>query len=882
MGVLRRAIFRLRKRWNPDKAGRELDDEFRFHVDMEARDLMRRGVPPVEARRSAERDFGNRERFREEAMGAGALPRLEGVLVDVRLALRKLRENPGFTAVAVLMLAIAIGADTAIFSVVNDVLLQPLPYEDPHELVVLKEYPTERGVPEPGASWSVSYLNFVDWRDWPGRDEIFEAMAIRASTSFLMRAPHEPLRVRGGLVSANYFDLVGVEAALGRTLLESDGERAVVLGDAIWRSAFAADPEVLGKRVVLDGEAYAVVGVMPSWFDAGSPVMLWALMTPDNHPYLQQRGFRAYGAVARLAEGVTAAQAEERLRSIGDALVDAYPDENENWSVQVLSLHDDDVGPVRGTLALLSAAVGLLLLLACANVANLVLARATGRRQETAVRAALGAGRGRIAQQLVAESVVLSLLAGALGLLLGVWGARVLTALTPFTIPHLEQPALGAAVFAFALGVSIATGVLFGLAPLAQHGIGGLMDPLRRGGHGAYSSGRVARRLRGGLVVAQVALSLVLLVAAGLLMSSFAYLWGFEAGFDADGVLTMEIVPISEKYPEPAHQNALYTELYARLRRVPRVEAVGGITRLPVGSGDIRHTIQGQGSPRDDPSLQVGLRPISGDYFAAMGISVLAGRSLDDADVGAAVVNELLVRELWPGADPGDAVGRAVRFVLRDGFGEWMRVVGVVGATRHAGLDPDPRPELYVSHAERGFGVNVVVMRTLGEPLDVAATVRAVLHGIDAGQPIGDLRTMRQVVSDSMRRPRFYAALFATFGALALAMAATGVFAMAAYSTSRRRREIGIRMAVGAHAGDVVRLVVSDGLVLIGTGVLLGLAASLAAGPYLTGFLYGVAANDPVTLFGATAVLTVAALIGFWLPARRAGRIDPTEALRLE
>lgn len=885
MRLLKRVIVRLRRWWNPDKLAAELDEELRFHIDMEARDLMRRGLPPPEARRRAERDFGSVERFKDEAREGGALPRFDTLWMDVRHTLRQLRLNPGFAAVAVLTLAIGLGANTAIFSVVNTVLLRSLPYDHPEALVAVKEYITARGAPAPGERWGASYLNFVDWRDWPGRAEIFADMALSASRAFLLITQEEPMQVRGGLVSGNYFRMLGAQAAHGRSLQPGpadERDRAVVLSDSLWRDLYGSDRGVLGRTVRLDDEPYVIVGVMPPWFGSDAPARFWIRLTDDNHPHLQRRDSRAYEVIARLAEGATVAHAQRAMTTIHETLAETHPEANEGWSPQVVSLHDDVVGPVRPTLLLLQLAVGTLLLLACANVANLLMARATGRRQETAMRAALGAGRGRIMQQLMVESIVLALIGGAAGLLLGVWGTRAIVALTPTDIPRLDEPQSGVAMFAFSFGVALLTGVVFGGAPAVATG-GGITAALRASSTTPSAPARRARRLRGALVVAEVALSLVLLVAAGLLISSLAYLWGYEPGFDAEGVLTMQIAPDHERYPQPALQDAFYRQVYARLQQIPQVDSVGGITRLPVGSGNIEGSIEGQGSPRAEPVIRANLRPVSGDYFGALRIPLRAGRGFTDVDRDAVIVNELAARELWPGEAPAEAVGRNVRFPRRDGEPvPWRPVIGVVGDTRHGGLDPDPRPEIYELHEVRSFGVNVVVMRTRGDPLDVAAAARAAVYAVDPLQPVLDMRTMEQVIADSMRRPRFYAALFTVFGALALLIAAAGVLATAAYSTSRRRREIGVRMAIGARANDVVRMIVSEGMVLIGIGIVLGLAASLALGRWISGLLYGVGATDPLTIAAAVAVLAVASLFGFWLPARRATRIDPTEALRLE
>jgi len=675
--------------------------------------------------------------------------------------------------------------------------------------------------------------------------------------------------------------MLGVPAVVGRVLEPAEPTDTVVLSESLWREQFATDPAAIGTAVRLDGEPFVIVGVAPRWLEQYTTARLWIRLTDDNHPFLQRRDFHSYGAIARLADGVSLHQAQATLLTMRDALAEEYPEANESWSVRALPLYDDVVGPVRPTLLLLFGAVGLLMLLACANVAQLVLARATGRRRETAMRAALGAGRARIVQQLVVENVMLALLGGAVGLLLGAWGTRAIVALTPSDIPRLDEPATGVTVVLFALGLSVLTGLLFGLAPIVRGCARSRITALHEGS-AAASPGRESRGLRRALVVAEVALSLVLLVGAGLLISSFAYLWGYDAGFDADNVLTMEIVPVDARYPEFAQQAALYDEIYARLRQIPQIEAVGGNTRLPVGSGNIQASIEGQGSLREEPALLVNQRPISGDYFAALRIPVLAGRPFRDGESGLVVLNVLAARELWPDEQPGDVVGRSVRFTWRDGASDWLRVVGVVGATRHGGLDPDPRPEIYQPHAERGFGLNVIVMRTRGDPLDVAGLAREAVHAVDPEQPVDDIRTMRQIVADSMRRPRFYAALFATFGALALLMATAGVFAMAAYSTSRRRREIGVRMAIGARAADVVRMIAAEGLVLVAVGLAIGLAASLALGRYMSGLLYGVSATDPVTLTLAAGLLAAAALGGFWLPARRAARVDPTESLRLE
>ena len=793
---------------------------------------------------------------------------------------RRLWRAPGFTLLATLTLGLAIGANTAIFSLVEGVLLRPLPFADPGRLVTIWE-DHSRGGGNDRVGLAPSTVE--DFR----RARSLAGLAAQWSSPFTLTGAGEPRSVSGAQVSPEYFRVLGVRPQLGRTFdpRSAAAEPEVVLGNSLWRDRFGADPGVIGRKVVLSEHPYTVIGVMPADFriplffqEPQDSAELWVpLRVP---PPMRGYGARILQGVGRLKPGSTPESLRSELAAFGLRLAGEVPDEWRGVGVAVVPLEEQLVGSVRRILFLLQAGAAAILLIACANLASLLLARALERGQEMSVRAAFGASRARLARLLLGESLVLALLGGALGLLLGAWGTRLLVALAPPDTPRLQDVHLDPAVFAFALGLALLAGFGLGLAPALRTSRTDLQGALREGGRGGSGSVRQGR-LRDALVVAQIALTLLLLAVAGLLGRSFLRLRGVDPGFDPARVLTFKIALPPSRYPEPAGQTRFFEELVRRLGELPGVAAAGAITRLPLdtawGSGPVE--IEGRASSGEGPP-RVGFRRITAGYFRTMAIPLRAGREFGPADRAGtkpvAIVNQTMARRFWPGRD---AVGGRLR-VASSPDGPWLEVVGVVGDAVYDSLASAATPEVFVPHAQAPTDWFQVVVRSTGDPLSVAGGVRGAVRALDRDLPIVALRPLAEHVSESIARPRFMTFLVGSFAAVALTLAAVGVFGLTAYAVARRTREIGIRVALGARQADVSGWLLrrSFRLTLLGLAVGLGLGALAARA--LAGQLYGVSAGDPATFAGGALFLAGVCLAAAYLPARRAARVDPIMALR--
>jgi predicted permease len=806
---------------------------------------------------------------------------------DLRYGLRVLLKNPGFTAVAVIALALGIGANSAIFSVVNTVLLRPLPYKDPDRLVMVWEENAKAGYPRdtPAAA------NYIDWRD---QNQVFEGMAAIADQSFNLTGAGEPERIEGRRVSASLFPLLGVEPHLGRALLPEEdqpgGNRVVVLSHGLWQRRFGSDAKIIGQPLTLNGESYEVVGVMPPHFQFPTREdELWVpiAFTPQQ---AANRGNHYLQVVARTKPGVTLEQAQAEMSTIAARLRQQYPEQNTDLGATVTPLHEHVVGDIRPALLVLLGAVGFVLLVACANVANLLLARAAARQKEIAVRIALGASRLRLVRQFLTESVLLAVLGGVVGLLLSVWGVSLLKTFIPENISQARAITIDARVLGFTVLVSLLTGLIFGLAPAVQASNFNLNETLKEGGRDSAAGSR-GNRIRALLVVAEVAVSLVLLIGAGLLINSFLRLRSVDPGFRADNLLTMSIVLPQQKYPDAARRAAFYTELVSRIEALPGVKSAAVTNWIPlVFQGDsIGFSIEG----RPDPAPGQGRRPtvvtrvVHPHYFRTMGIQLLRGREFGEQDgaesPAVAVVSETMARRHWPGEDPtGKRItpGPATSTDPDD----WVTIIGVAQDVRQFELGADPKPQMYVPYAQgwSSFAPRHLVVSTAVEPLSLAATVRQTVWEIDKDQPVSDIRTMEEVLSESLARQRFSMLLLGIFAAVALALAAVGIYGVMSYSVAQRTHEIGIRMALGAQRGDVLKLAVGQGLKLVLIGVALGLAAAFVLTRVMASLLFGVSATDPATLVTISLVLIGVAVLASYIPARRATKVDPMVALRYE
>jgi putative ABC transport system permease protein len=802
-----------------------------------------------------------------------------------------LLKKPGFTLIAVLTLALGIGANTAIFSVINAVLLRPLPYAEPGRLVALWETNAQR----PMSRDSISYPNFFDWR---AQSKSFDRMASYYTNDMALTGVATPVNLRSAVVSPDLLATLGVKPQLGRWFVaeeEKPGIRAAIINHGLWQRQFGGDPNVVGRAVTLNGKQFNVVGVMPAGFQfpiEADPVEVWVTSSidgekaePKEPAQNEQRGAHFLQAVGRLKSGVTLEQAQAEMSLIGANLEKQYPDSNTRHGVKLISYHNDLVHDYSEALWLILGAVGCVLLIACANVANLLLARATARYKEIAVRAALGAGRWRVIRQLLTESLLLSLVGGLLGLLLAWWGTAALVKLIPEDVPRLAEIDIDRWVFGFMLLISVVTGVVFGLAPALHATKIELAEAMKDGVRGAGAGGGRGR-LRGALVVAEIAIALVVLIGAGLLLQSFRRLQQVDLGFDTHNILTAAVELPDARYPRPEQAAAFYRTLLERVKTLPGVEAASAVVPQPL-SGDtfvISFDIEGRNIPKGErPSSH--FRSISLDYFNVMKIPLLAGRAFaerDDAQApGVLIINESFAKRHFPNENP---VGKHVKPGLAlEGEPVWREIVGVVKDVKHRqSLSRDYEPEYYLPHAQMPINSMNLIVRATNDPRSLARSIQQEVHALDRDIPVYRIKTLEQYLGVAVAQPKFNALLLSLFAGLALLLTAIGLYGVMSYSVIQRAQEIGIRIALGAQTGDVLKMVLRQGLKLTALGLLIGLAAAYALTRYMQSLLFGVKATDPLT-FAAIALLLIAvALLACLVPARRATKVDPLEALRTE
>ena len=862
---------RLRQVLWREAAEERMDEEIRFHIEMETEKNLGEGMSSEEARRRAVLAFGGVEGHREEMREGRRVPLLEDLWWDGRYAARSLRKSPGFSAVAILTLALGIGASTAMFTLVNSILLRPLDYPQPERLVALWErrpVGEERNV--------VSPRNFFAWREQAGS---FAGLAATWDWLQNLTGGGEAEQVRAKATTGSFFSVLGVGAQLGRTYREGEEEAAVVvLGHHLWRRRFGGDPAVVGRTVAIDGRDRTVVGVMPADFPSvGTRADLWVpvRLSPEA-------GGRTLQVVGRLHPGTTLEEARREMSAIGRRLAERYPASNAGWGVTLVPMHEQVTGDVRPALLVLLGAVGLLLLIACANVANLLLGRAAVRRREMAVRLSLGATRARLVRQTLTECLVLAGGAGLLGLGLAVWSTRTLVRLLPpgLALPRLDEVRVDERVLGFALGVSLLTGVLFGITPALSGSAVRLAQTLRETARGTT---RGRSRIRKALVVVEVALAVVLLVGAGLLGRSLQRLLEVDTGVRPEQVLTMRLWLSGPQYQEAAALQRFMARLLPRLRDLPGARSVGAEMYLPLTGERLGHSFHraDRPRPREGERLSTHIRAIAGDYFATMGIPLLRGRAFAARDHArappVAVINQELARRHFPGEDP---IGKRVDYVWSDTLS--AEIVGVVGSVREMGPGAEPSPAIYRPYAQMPTPRVALVIRSAGDPLTLAAAAATAVREIDPGQPVAEIRTMEEVVSATVVRPRLNLYLLGGFAGMALLLAALGLYGVVSHSVTQRSQEIGVRIALGARPGHVLRLVVREGMRLTVLGLLIGLGAALAATRVMASLLFGVSVTDPLTLAGVTAFAAAVALLASYLPARRATRVDPAVTLRAE
>jgi putative ABC transport system permease protein len=801
---------------------------------------------------------------------------METLLRDVRYGVRSLSKRPGFTAMALVALALGIGANTAIFSLVNAVLLRPLPFAEPDRLVWM--WGNIRGG---GNRASVSPLDFLDYRN---QNTTFEEFAASFSVPLALNltGSGEPERLTSSGVTGNYFQALGVKPILGRTFQRENektgNDQVTVLSYKLWQNRFGGDPNIINKTITLDGKSCQVLGVMPADFTFPQNSELWVPMNFDAAPGMKQRKAHFLRPIGRLKPTITLAQAQADTDAVAHHLEEQNPDDK-GWNLRLVSLREQLVGRTRPTLFILFGAVSFVLLIACANVANLLLVRAAGRQKEIALRTALGASRFRILRQMITESVLLALVGGALGVLLAFWGIESLVTLSGGSIPATARVGIDATVLGFTLLISVFTGVLFGLAPALRTMKLNLSDSLKEGGR---SGGEGARRnrTRSALVVLESAVAVVLLIGAGLLVRSLIRLQHVSPGFDSKNVLTMRLDLPERKYGQPNQAGRFFEQLESRIGGLPGVENVGFITELPLSGqpNDMPYTVEGRATASPDEGFDDDFRRVNRQYFSALHIPLLRGRNFTEQEVQQSaqvvIISELLARQVFPNEEP---LGK--RLVMSFG-NRPFEIIGIVGDIRHGALEFEPNPAMYMPTYDEQ-SINIVI-RTKGDPSNLAAAVRAEVRALDPDQPVAAVKPMAAWVEESTAAHRYRTTLLGVFALVALLLAATGIYGVMSYSVAQRTHEIGVRMALGAKRLDVLRLVVRQGMTLVIGGVVVGLLAALALTRVMSSLLFDVTAKDPLTFVIVAGLLTAVAFLACYVPARRATKVDPLVALRYE
>jgi putative ABC transport system permease protein len=813
---------------------------------------------------------------------------METFIQDLRYGFRMLLKGRTVTAVAIIALALGIGANTAIFSVVNAVLLRGLPYKNADQLVMIWETNSEVQI-----GFDLLPVSIAAFADWQNQGESYEAISVLDAERFAFTGSGAPERVGGASASASFFDLMGVTPILGRTFSPEEDKpganTVVVISHAMWQSRFGADTNVCGKTMMLDGRSYTIIGVMPkgfqfprvedlpSYFQASAQSDLWTPIGLTGEQFAN-RGSHNESVIARLKPGITVAQAQSEIDAITSRVAQQYP-ESRGWGAKVVPMKEQLVGDLRVALFVLLGAVGFVLLIACANVANLLLARAASRQKEIAVRSALGASRARLVRQLLTESVMLSLAGGVIGVLLAMWGINMLLALSPSSIPRKHEISIDGYVLAFTFAVSLLTGVLFGLAPAFQVSRFNLSETLKEGARGSTAGNAPLRSL---LVVAEIALSLVLLIGAGLLLNSFSRLSGIDPGFNPKNVLAMKI-SASSNYDDEQKQARLFQQIIEKVKALPGVESAGAVSDLPLGGGEEidQFTVEGSPDPgnyNDTPLADY--RFIDEGYFSTLKIPLVEGRQFSERDIASAppvvIISEGLARRFFAGEQP---VGKRLKSGDFESRAAWATIVGVAKDVKHSTLEQETRPQLYFPYRQKLWGMLTIVARS---DSDMSAAMRNAVWEVDKDQPITSLRPMEAYLADSVSKKRFNAILLAAFAIVAMTLASVGIYGVMSYSVTQRTHEIGIRIALGAKQRDVFKLVVGQGMKLTLAGVAIGLGAAFALTRLMESLLYKVSATDPATFTVISLILAGVALGACFIPARRATKVDPMVALRYE
>jgi putative ABC transport system permease protein len=885
-------MFRLRALFRREAVEAEMDEELRSHFEKQVEKLVASDFSREEAVRRARLEFGGHEQLQEECRDARGVSVIETLFQDVRYALRMMRKSPSFAAVAILTLALGIGANTAIFSVIDSVLLRPLPYKDPAGLVMVWENNSQH----PNPHNTVSPPDFLDWQN---RNSSFAEMAALFDERDNLTGNGLPQEVIVQDVSANFFSVLGVNPILGPGFRAENGQaghdKVVILSYGFWKERFAGDSGIIGKTIILDGHAQTIVGVAPrdfTWFIkdgsfTGAKPQMWSpFVFPAS--FSDRKGIgRFLSVVARLKPGVTVAQAQTQMNAIAARIAEEYPDFNGYWGANVVPVRDQISGELRPALLILFGAVAFVLLIACANISSLLLARGSAREREIAVRTAMGASPWRIANQLLTESIVLALIGGAIGVALAIWGTDLLLAASPKNLLDLRSIPLDWRVLSFAAGATLVAGLLFGFLPSYISAHSGISETLKEGGRGS-SAGKQKRFARGAFVVAQMCLALVLLAGSGLLIRSFIRLVGVDPGFDASHLLTFKVSLPSSKYGKDPACLAFFHQLLARISRLPGVRSVSMNSFPPfsgLGSATGVHVLsQPERSLMDLPVAAV--RVVGPDYFSTMQIPLHAGRTFSEQELTetrhVVIINQAFADQYLKDVNPLGQKAVIYMKSLEESQNTPSEIIGVVGDVRQMGLDTPAEPTVYWPHPELIMSGMTILVRTVNDPLTLVSAVRNELQQMDPEQPMAAIATMDQLLAGSLSRSRFTMLVLGVFAALALVLASVGIYGVIAYSVTQRTQEFGIRLALGASRRDVLRLVLGQGARLALLGISLGVIAALIITRLMATLLYGISASDPVTFTAVALLLAVVALAACYIPARRATRVDPIVALRYE
>jgi predicted permease len=888
MRWMKKSSHRIRSLFRKDIVEQELDQELQFHVEHQIAENIAAGMTAEEARRVAVRGFGGVEKLKEECRDERRVHSIETLAQDLRYATRTLRKNPGFAFFAVVVLALGIAASTAIFSVVDAVLLRPLPYRDAKQLVMVWEnadaYGFPHDTPSPG-----------DFSDWRARNQVFEDMAaLTFGGSFDLTGEGTPEELSGKVVTTNLFSVLGVTPFLGRDFRTEDGvpgaARAVILNFGLWMRRFGGDPHIAGKQIWLNNEKCTIVGVMGRGFqfqDRDAELWVPARFTPEESA---NHGSHFLNVVARLKLGVRLETANSNLSTIAKLIEAEHPNENARIGAYAVPLREEISGDRRPVLLVLVGAVCFVLLIACANVANLLLARASGRQREIAMRLTLGASRWRVIRQMLTESGLIALIAGAAGLLLSVGGTRFLASLIPDGIAPLNAGTVNGSVLSFTIATSLATGLSFGIIPASRISRVDLIGSLKQGG-GKSGVGRGGRGLRDALVVCEVALAIVLLAGATLMIRSFENLFHLDKGFLTDRVLAVRTPLPKPKYEEFSRRSSFYRNVLARIESLPGVLSAGYTTWVPLtnAGGAAGIEIQGHAQPEPGQLPIPNVRFVSAHYFQALQMRLIEGRLLDERDgtdtPPVAVINQTAARRFWPGENP---IGSHLRHYDVPNNGPWLTIVGIVGDVHQVGLDAPPRPEMYLPYTQQevfapgAYDPEYLAVRSSGDPMRLADAVRDQVWAVDKEQPVAGVMPLENLVEDNLAPRRIQASLLGAFAGMALLLATLGIYAVLSFVVTQRTQEIGVRVALGAEPGDVMRAVLSQGMKLFAIGAVSGLAAALALARTLQHSLYGVSASDPISFGGVMVLLAGVTALACYVPARRAMRVDPMVALRYE